>query len=146
MRHDDGTPDDPALPPGAPDAPGAPGASDAPGTPGAPGTPDASDDDLEAWSDEAHRELELLVARDREAELARRHEAERVARVERAERAARLEQERRRREAELPPELRDADDEPYDGGPRRRLVMGSSKVLAAVALLAAVAVAVTGFL
>ncbi|MFJ2355379.1 hypothetical protein [Frigoribacterium sp. NPDC087798] len=107
------------------------------------GTPDSPGDDLATWSDEAHRELELLVARDREAAQARRHEAERVARVERA---ARLEQERRRREAELPPELRDADDEPYDGGPRRRLVMGSSKVLAAVALLAAVAVAVTGFL
>lgn len=134
MRHDDGTPDDPAFPPGPPDASGAPDA---------PGVPDASDDELATWSDEAHRELELLVARDREAELVRRHEAERVAR---AERAARLEQERRRREAELPPELRDADDEPYDGGPRRRLVMGSSKVLAAVALLAAVAVAVTGFL
>ncbi len=102
------------------------------------GTPDSPGDDLATWSDEAHRELELLVARDREAEQARQHEAERVARVERA---ARLEQERRRREAELPPELRDAD-----GGPRRRLVMGSSKVLAAVALLAAVAVAVTGFL
>lgn len=140
MRHDDGTPDDPALPPGPPDASGAP---DAPGVPDAQDAPDASDDELATWSDEAHRELELLVARDREAELVRRHEAERVARVERA---ARLEQERRRREAELPPELRDADDEPYDGGPRRRLVMGSSKVLAAVALLAAVAVAVTGFL
>jgi len=130
MRHDDGTPDDPTLPPDAPDASGAPSAPDAPG------------DELEAWSDEAHRELELLVARDREVELARRHEVERVARLERA---ARLEHERRRREAELPPELRDADDEPYDGGPRRRLVMGSSRVLAAVALLAAVAVAVTGF-
>jgi hypothetical protein len=116
MRMDDGTPDEPVSPP---------------------------DDDLETWSADAHRELELLVARDREAEAARRHEIERVARVERA---ARLDQERRRREAELPPELRDADDEPYDGGPRRRLVMGSSKVLAAVALLAAVAVAVTGFL
>jgi hypothetical protein len=110
-------------------------------TPDEPVNP--SDDDLETWSDDAHRELELLVARDRESELARRHEAERVARTERA---ARLDHERRRREAELPPELRDADDEPYDGGPRRRLVMGSSKVLAAVALLAAVAVAVTGFL
>ncbi|NRD26511.1 hypothetical protein [Frigoribacterium sp. VKM Ac-2836] len=86
------------------------------------GTPDSPGDDLATWSDDAHRELELLVARDREVEEARRHEAE------------------------LPPELRDADDEPYDGGPRRRLVMGSSKVLAAVALLAAVAVAVTGFL
>ncbi|MET4052410.1 hypothetical protein ABID81_001780 [Frigoribacterium sp. PvP054] len=106
------------------------------------GSPDTPGDDLATWSDEAHRELELLVARDREVELSRRHEAERVARLERA---ARLEHERRR-EAELPPELRDADDEPYDGGPRRRLVMGSSRVLAAVALLAAIAVAVTGFL
>ena len=110
------------------------------------GTPDPPGDDLATWSDDAHRELELLVARDREVEAARRHEAERRARAEQAERAARLDHERRRREAELPPELRDADDEPYDGGPRRRLVMGSSKVLAAVALLAAVAVAVTGFL
>ncbi len=107
------------------------------------GSPDTPGDDLATWSDEAHRELELLVARDREVEQSRRHEAERVARLERA---ARLEHERRRREAELPPELRDADDEPYDGGPRRRLVMGSSRVLAAVALLAAIAVAVTGFL
>lgn len=107
------------------------------------GTPDTPGDDLATWSDEAHRELELLVAHDREVEAARRVEAERHAR---AERAAMLDQERRRREAELPPELRGVDDEPYDGGPRRRLVMGSSKVLAAVALLAAVAVAVTGFL
>jgi hypothetical protein len=122
MRHDDGTPDDPALRPDGSDAP---------------------DDDLETWSADAHRELDLLVARDREAEQARRDEAERVAR---AERAARLDHDRRRREAELPPELRDADDEPYDGGPRRRLVMGSSRVLAVVALIAAVAVAVTGFL
>ncbi|NII52094.1 hypothetical protein [Frigoribacterium endophyticum] len=104
------------------------------------------DDDLDAWSSERHRELELLVARDREVEAARQHEAERAAREARAEHAARLERERRRREAELPPELRDADDEPWSGGPRRRLVMGSSRVLAAVALLAAIAVAVTGFL
>ncbi|MBF4600609.1 hypothetical protein ITJ55_07285 [Frigoribacterium sp. VKM Ac-1396] len=110
------------------------------------GTPDPSGDDLATWSDEAHRELELLVARDREVEAARRHEIERRALADQAERAATLDRERRRREAELPPELRDTDDEPYDGGPRRRLVMGSSKVLAAVALLAAIAVAVTGFL
>lgn len=125
MRHDDGTPDDPTVPP------------DAPGPLDAPGAPVPPDDDLETWSADAHRELELLVAHDREAEQARRNEVDRV---------ARLDHERRRREAELPPELRDVDDEPYDGGPRRRLVMGSSKVLAAVALLAAVAVAVTGFL
>jgi hypothetical protein len=119
MRMDDGTPGDPTSPP---------------------------DDDLETWSNERHRELELLVARDREVELARRREADQAAQAARREHAARLEHERRRREAELPAELRDVDDEPWDGGPRRRLVMGSSRVLAAVALLAAVAVAVTGFL
>lgn len=111
---------------------------------GSPDEPDATPaGDLEAWSTERHRELEAWVAHDHELETARRREAERAAQVDRA---ARLEQERRRREAELPAELRDVDDERYDGGPRRRLVMGSSKVLAAVALLAAVAVAVTGFL
>jgi hypothetical protein len=103
------------------------------GTPDDPRTPD---DDLDAWSDERHRELEELVALDRQAELARRLEHERAQQLERE----------RRRAAELPPELRDADDDPLEPGPRRRLVMGSSRVLAAVALLAIVAVALTAFL
>ena len=92
--------------------------------------------DLDAWSEERHRELELYLEHDREVEALRQRELE-VAERQRRERAARL------REAELPPELRDADDDDWVPGRRRRLVMGTSRVVAAIALLAVLALAVT---
>ncbi|ROS61447.1 hypothetical protein EDF38_0537 [Frigoribacterium sp. PhB160] len=104
------------------------------------GTPDETNDDLDAWSAERHRELEALVERDREAEEARRRDHDRAALAARHEA-------RRRREAELPPELRDTDDdEPLSPGPRRRLVMGSSRVVAAITLVAVLALAAGAFL
>ncbi|WP_314102088.1 hypothetical protein [uncultured Frigoribacterium sp.] len=92
--------------------------------------------DLDAWSEERHRELELYLEHDREVEALRRRELE-AAERQRRERAARL------REAELPPELRDADDDDWVPGRRRRLVMGTSRVVAAIALVAVLALAVT---
>ena len=92
--------------------------------------------DLDAWSEERHRELELYLEHDREVEALRQRELA-AAERERAARAARL------REAELPPELRDADDDDWVPGRRRRLVMGTSRVVAAIALLAVLALAVT---
>ncbi|TWX38862.1 hypothetical protein ES689_09700 [Frigoribacterium sp. ACAM 257] len=92
--------------------------------------------DLDAWSEERHRELELYLEHDREVESLRRRELEAAERTRR-ERAARL------REAELPPELRNADDDDWVPGRRRRLVMGTSRVVAAIALVAVLALAVT---
>ncbi|WP_209561506.1 hypothetical protein [Frigoribacterium sp. PvP032] len=92
--------------------------------------------DLDAWSEERHRELELYLEHDREVEALRQRELA-AAERERAARAARL------REAELPPELRDLDDDDWVPGRRRRLVMGTSRVVAAIALLAVLALAVT---
>jgi len=94
--------------------------------------------DLDAWSEERHRELELYLEHDREVEALRLRELE-AAERQRRERAARL------REAELPPELRDVDDD-WVPGRRRRLVMGTSRVVAAVALVAVLALAVTAVL
>jgi hypothetical protein len=125
MRHD-GHPDD--LPADLPDG-------QAPGP--AEEAPPASD--LDAWSEERHRELELYLAHDREVEALRRRELE-AAERERRERATRL------REAELPPELRDVDDDDWVPGRRRRLVMGTSRVVAAIALVAVLALAVTAVL
>jgi hypothetical protein len=136
MRHD-GHPDDlPAdLPEGGPAAGPAEEAREAEGErPATEEAPPASD--LDAWSEERHRELELYLEHDREVEALRRRELE-VAERERAARAARL------REAELPPELRDADDDDWVPGRRRRLVMGTSRVVAAIALVAVLALAVT---
>ena len=121
MRHD-GHPDD--LPADLPE-----GQSPAPEE-----APPASD--LDAWSEERHRELELYLEHDREVAALRRRELE-AAEQQRRERAARL------REAELPAELRDADDDDWVPGRRRRLVMGTSRVVAAIALLAVLALAVT---
>jgi len=92
--------------------------------------------DLDAWSEERHRELELYLEHDREVETLRQRELE-AAERKRRERAARL------REAELPAELRDADDYDWVPGRRRRLVMGTSRVVAAIALVAVLALAVT---
>jgi hypothetical protein len=92
--------------------------------------------DLDAWSEERHRELELYLEHDREVEALRQRELE-AAERQRRERAARL------REAELPPELRDADDDDWVPGRRRRLVMGTSRVVAAIAVVAVLALAVT---
>ena len=69
--------------------------------------------DLDAWSEERHRELELYLEHDREVEALRQRELA-AAERERAARAARL------REAELPPELRDLDDDDWVPGRRRR--------------------------
>ena len=140
MRHD-GHPDDlPAdLPEGGPAAGPAEEARETererPAADAVTGeAPPASD--LDAWSEERHRELELYLEHDREVEALRRRELE-AAERQRRERAARL------REAELPPELRDADDDDWVPGRRRRLVMGTSRVVAAIALVAVLALAVT---
>jgi hypothetical protein len=141
MRHD-GHPDD--LPADQPEGGPTTGpveearetGQDAPTTDGTAPEEAPPASSLDAWSEERHRELELYLEHDREVEALRRRERE-TAERERRERAARL------REAELPPELRDADDDDWVPGRRRRLVMGTSRVVAAIALVAVLALAVT---
>jgi len=132
MRHD-GTDDerDPALDPEQ--QPGAPaGSAGAPGVPAAPPA-DAGGPELDAWSLERHRELEMFQQLDlhREREL----QAQR-------EREVRARQERQR--AALPPELRDAEDD-LDRGPRRTTFARLRWVTALVALISIVALVASAF-
>lgn len=118
------------------------------GTPdGLPADDRPAEGELDAWSSDLHRELDSWSERDRLAEAGRQRERElEQLRLQQAE-ARRREDERLRRRAALPPELRDADeDDDLTPGPRRRLVMGTSRVLAVVALVAALALAVTAVL
>ena len=98
--------------------------------------------ELDAWSLERHRELEALVALDRQ------HEHEVQARRERelqVQRERDLLARRERARAALPPELRDADDD-LDEVPRRTTFGRLRSVTALVALLAIVALAASAVL